>query len=77
MTFLLRAQAEFSAGHRLIGYGGKCASPHGHTYKAELLLSGTALDSLGMIRDFGDLKNILRAWIQEHWGASSDRGTKY
>jgi 6-pyruvoyltetrahydropterin/6-carboxytetrahydropterin synthase len=67
MSFSLRAETSFSAGHRLFDYPGKCASPHGHTYRAELVLSGDHLDATGMIKDFGTVKRELRAWITEHW----------
>ena len=44
--------------HRIKDHGGRCSSLHGHTWKIELSLSceDTALNSLGMVIDFGELK---------------------
>jgi 6-pyruvoyltetrahydropterin/6-carboxytetrahydropterin synthase len=70
MTYLLKVKTSFDAGHRLLGYGGKCASPHGHTYEVELQLVGTDVDDLGMVMDFSDLKGALRDWISENWDHS-------
>jgi len=67
MGFSLRAEMQFSAGHRLIGYPGKCSAPHGHTYRAELVVAGGELDAVGMVQDFGVLKKAMRGWITEHW----------
>jgi 6-pyruvoyltetrahydropterin/6-carboxytetrahydropterin synthase len=67
MGYALRAETQFSAGHRLIGYSGRCSSPHGHTYRVELVLSGSELDHVGMVMDFGSVKDELRSWIDQHW----------
>lgn len=53
----------FCYGHRLLEYQGKCARPHGHTALVEIELSSDKLDSLGMVRDFGDIKEILGSYI--------------
>lgn len=47
----------FDAGHRLSNYEGKCKNLHGHTYKVEITINGS-LDELGMVMDFGDLKEL-------------------
>jgi 6-pyruvoyltetrahydropterin/6-carboxytetrahydropterin synthase len=67
MTYLLKVNTSFDAGHRLLGYGGKCASPHGHTYGVELRLAGTSVDDIGMVMDFSDMKRALRNWVSENW----------
>ena len=65
--FVDRVAIAFDAGHRLLGYPGKCASPHGHTFTAEVLIAGRDLDSLGLVVDFGDVKGPLKRWIDEQW----------
>ncbi len=67
MPFRDRIEVEFCAGHRLLDYDGNCASPHGHTYRAELIVEGDALNDLGLVFDFHDLRRNLKEWIDEHW----------
>ena len=45
--FVDRVAITFDAGHRLLNYPGKCASPHGHTFTAEVLVAGRDLDGRG------------------------------
>lgn len=66
MTHRAAIRLPFAAGHRLLGYPGRCASPHGHTFVAELVVEGD-LDELGLVADFTDLKAIAGGWIREHW----------
>lgn len=65
--YLCRVESSFSAAHRLLGYPGKCAAPHGHTFRVELLVAERELDGHGLTVDFGDLKAWLRGWTDEHW----------
>jgi 6-pyruvoyltetrahydropterin/6-carboxytetrahydropterin synthase len=65
--YLDRVEIVFDAGHRLLDYPGKCASPHGHTYRAEIFVGARALDGLGLARDFGAVRAPLKAWIDAHW----------
>lgn len=65
--FVDRVAITFDAGHRLLNYRGKCASPHGHTFTAEVLVGGRDLDDLGLVVDFGDVKGPLKHWIDEQW----------
>lgn len=58
--YRLRIETEFDAAHKLKGYQGKCANLHGHTWKVEAFILGEKLDSVGMIIDFGLLKNRLK-----------------
>jgi len=57
--------ADFSAAHFLRGYKGKCESLHGHNWKVEVVVSGSKLDSLGMVIDFSDLKKLTKAVLEE------------
>jgi 6-pyruvoyltetrahydropterin/6-carboxytetrahydropterin synthase len=64
----------FSAAHNLRGYRGKCEALHGHNWKVEAAFRSTKLDRLGMVVDFGDIKQALRsvldgldhAYLNEH-----------
>lgn len=58
---------EFDAGHRIIGHQGKCRHLHGHRYKAEIGVSTADIDDLGMVVDFGIIKDLIGAWIDDSW----------
>ena len=55
-----RVEAEFAAAHFLADYHGKCERLHGHNYRVLAHARGEALDSGGMLIDFGVLKGALR-----------------
>jgi 6-pyruvoyltetrahydropterin/6-carboxytetrahydropterin synthase len=59
-------EINFCYGHRLLNYDGKCRYFHGHNGKVEVQLSAAQLDSLGMVRDFNEIKQILQVWIDEN-----------
>jgi 6-pyruvoyltetrahydropterin/6-carboxytetrahydropterin synthase len=65
--YVLRTEVQFDAGHRVLGYPGKCASPHGHTFRAEVYVAIAQLDDLGMGIDFGEIRGKCKRWIDEHW----------
>ncbi|MDQ3700587.1 MAG: 6-carboxytetrahydropterin synthase [Chloroflexota bacterium] len=65
--FIDRIELTFDAAHRLVGDHGKCASPHGHTFRAEVFVAVRDLDALGMGVDFRELKGRLKGWIDAHW----------
>ena len=54
---------EFDAGHRVIGHKHKCKHLHGHRYVLEITASSEELDDLGMVVDFGELKSVMKEWI--------------
>jgi len=56
---------EFDAAHRITRHGSKCRNLHGHRYVVELTARATELDGLGMVIDFGVLKAVVGAWIDE------------
>ena len=54
--------------HALFGYDGPCKNIHGHTYHLSVTLMGQPLQDtnhvkLGMVVDFGDLKQLVREHI--------------
>ena len=65
--YVVRVEIAFEAGHRLLGYAGKCARPHGHSYRLEVVAARAELDAVGLAIDFGDLKGGLKAWVDEQW----------
>ncbi len=61
----LTKQFEFEAAHALHNYDGLCRNIHGHSYKLSVTIIGKPnLDEnspkLGMVMDFGLLKNIIK-----------------
>ena len=57
--FEVSVEDTFAAGHALRGYRGKCENPHGHNYKVRITLAGEALDHIGLLYDFKDLKQVM------------------
>jgi 6-pyruvoyltetrahydropterin/6-carboxytetrahydropterin synthase len=54
---------EFCYGHRLLDYDGMCRHPHGHNAIAEIEVQAEALDARNMVVDFGDIKRLVKEWI--------------
>jgi len=65
--YQLRIEVAFDSGHRLLDYQGKCAYPHGHTYRAEVFFGSPTLDEQGMVADFLRLKEAIKGWLEENW----------
>src|SRR5262245_1457257 len=55
----------FCYGHRLLGHSGKCRFLDGHNGRAVIVLEAPRLDALGMVVDFGDVKQTVGGWINE------------
>jgi 6-pyruvoyltetrahydropterin/6-carboxytetrahydropterin synthase len=62
--FEVTVEADFSSGHYLRNYKGKCEKPHGHNYKVRVTLAGAELDAAGLLLDFRLLKQVLRPVIE-------------
>jgi 6-pyruvoyltetrahydropterin/6-carboxytetrahydropterin synthase len=58
-------EIRFCYGHRLLHYSGKCRHLHGHNGRAVITLETPQLDPLGMVLDFGRIKDIVAGWIDE------------
>ena len=54
---------DFCYGHRLMDYEGVCRHPHGHNAVAEIELRTDSLDARNMVCDFGDIKRVVKGWI--------------
>jgi 6-pyruvoyltetrahydropterin/6-carboxytetrahydropterin synthase len=63
--FRVTREIHFCYGHRLLNYDGKCRHLHGHNGKAVITLEGDALDRLGMVMDFSQIKRVVGRWIDE------------
>jgi len=61
--FELTVEREFSSGHYLRNYRGRCENPHGHNYKVQITLAGAKLDEAGLLLDFKLLKQVMRPVI--------------
>lgn len=57
----------FSYAHRLYQHKGKCRNLHGHNGKVCFKVSSDTLDALGMVIDFGQIKQTLCNWIDDNW----------
>lgn len=62
--FEITVQADFSSGHYLRDYHGKCENPHGHNYRVLVTLAGEELEPNGLLLDFKVLKQVLRPTVQ-------------
>ncbi len=56
----LRVKAEFDAAHKIVGYKGKCANIHGHSWITEVFVIGKELDETGILVDYAILKERLK-----------------
>ena len=65
--YQIRIEFTFDSGHRLLDYNGKCAYPHGHTYRTEVFIKSQSLNDLGLVYDFTDLKDKIKTWVDENW----------
>jgi 6-pyruvoyltetrahydropterin/6-carboxytetrahydropterin synthase len=50
----------FSAAHAIRGHARGCQNLHGHNYRVRVHLRAAALDALGMVLDFADLKAMMQ-----------------
>ena len=54
--FEVMIERNFSSAHQVRGYKGKCENLHGHNYRVEIYARGSELDHIGLLVDFGELK---------------------
>ena len=62
--FEVSVDQTFAAGHALRNYKGKCENVHGHNFRVQVILEGERLDETGLLVDFIDVKNLMRAVIE-------------
>jgi len=58
-------RVDFCYGHRLVDHEGVCKHLHGHNAVAEIELRTAQLDDRNMVCDFGDIKRIVKGWIDQ------------
>ena len=61
--YAVTKRIDFCYGHRLMDYDGMCRHPHGHNAVAEIEIQADALDKRNMVADFGDIKRLVKGWI--------------
>lgn len=61
--FKVTKQIDFCYGHRLLNYDGKCKHLHGHNGLIEIDVVADSLDQRGMVVDFGDIKDVVKGWV--------------
>ena len=61
----LIVSSHFDSAHHLVGYQGKCAQPHGHTFLYRVAIQGEKLDKLGMLIDFTVIKEVMKTYIDD------------
>ncbi len=57
---------EFDAAHRIMNHESKCKMLHGHRYAIEATFQAKELDDLGRVIDFGVIKKLLGAWVDNN-----------
>ena len=57
---------DFCYGHRLLDYAGKCRHLHGHNGLLEVDIEASALDDLGMVMDFGTVRDRVKGWVDDN-----------
>lgn len=75
MSFTVTRYHDISCGHRVTGHDGPCRFLHGHNYRFHFTCEpdgcsrgkGAQLDRLGRVIDFGLIKRLLCAWLEENW----------
>lgn len=61
----LMVTGRFAAAHSLRNFKGRCEALHGHNWKVEVVVSGSRLDEAGLLMDFGELKKLMNAALDE------------
>ena len=62
----ITTKLEFSYGHRLLNYPGRCCHLHGHNAFVEVTLESKDLNDMGMVEDSRSVRKILKDWIEEN-----------
>jgi 6-pyruvoyltetrahydropterin/6-carboxytetrahydropterin synthase len=65
-VYRVTKEIHFCYGHRLLNHAGKCRHLHGHNGKAVITVEAAGLDAMGMVVDFGEIKQVVGRWIDEN-----------
>jgi 6-pyruvoyltetrahydropterin/6-carboxytetrahydropterin synthase len=63
--FELMVEETFDAAHALRGYQGPCENLHGHSWKVQATLLGEALNDIGIVIDFKEIKVKLKKTLEQ------------
>lgn len=66
-VYSMTRRLEWDMGHRVPLHASKCKNLHGHRYTAEITCEADDLSEEGFVVDFGVVKQVVGAWIDEHW----------
>ena len=69
--YKVTVEVSFDAAHRLLDYSGKCFRNHGHSYTALVELISSKLYGSGFVVDFGDVKKLIKNFVDTHWDHST------
>ena len=74
MNYTITKEFKFEASHQLVGHDGKCARPHGHSWRFIVELSSDQLIEGGakaaMVHDYEDIKKEVDPVVSvylDHW----------
>lgn len=68
MSYIVRKEVEFDAGHRVPRHESQCRNPHGHRYRVQVAVEGQLREhgaATGMVLDFGDVKALLTRHVHD------------
>ena len=57
----------FEAAHFIPNHKGACKNLHGHSYTGEVVIAGPLSEDMGMVMDYGDLKDIINDEIVDKY----------
>jgi 6-pyruvoyltetrahydropterin/6-carboxytetrahydropterin synthase len=63
--FELTITSQFAAAHQLRNFKQKCERLHGHNWRVDVSIRSPELDGIGLVRDFGEIKETTRQLLQE------------
>ena len=63
--FELKVITHFAAAHQLKMVAKKCENLHGHNWKIEICLAGSALNDAGVLMDFGIVKQYIAEIMEQ------------
>ena len=67
LRFSVTREYVWEMGHALAKHKGKCFSPHGHNYRAEIEFSGPLNRESGMVVDFAELDKKIEPYLKERY----------
>ena len=59
MNARIYKEVTFDASHRLLNYQGKCSRLHGHRWRVQVWMTGTADESTGILLDYNVIKDLV------------------